>query len=131
MELQEFISTTLVQIVKGIENAKEQLKDSKAIINPRNVSTGGVTHPSIHGYLDTHKQFYKVVQKIDFDVAVTAEKAKETSGAIGIHVGSIGLGSKGRSESNSSVVSRIQFSIPIVLPMEDAPFDKDDPKPQP
>lgn len=129
MELHEFIASTLVQIARGIEKASEELKDSKALVNPRNVATQGTKEKDehIYGYLNVHKKFYKVVQKIEFDVAVTAEKGKETKGGIGIHVGSIGVGSQGRSESNSSTVSRIRFSVPMVLPMEDAPHDKDDP----
>ena len=131
MELQEFITTTLVQIARGIENAAKELEGTRAIVNPRNVHAIEGKGNSVYGYLNTQKQFYKVVQKIDFDVAVTAEKGTETKGGIGIQVGSIGLGSQGKSEKSNSSVSRICFSIPIVLPMEDAPFDKEDPDPQP
>jgi hypothetical protein len=127
MELQDFIKNTLVQIARGIENAATELKGSKAIVNPRNVRTGGVQDEHIYGYLNTNKKFFKVVQKIEFDVAVTAEKTKETKGGMGISVGSIAVGTQGRSENAGSTVSRIRFSVPIVLPMEDAPHDKQDP----
>ena len=127
MELQEFISATLVQIARGIETAAEQLKDSKAIVNPRNVNTNVGANGLVYGYLDTQEKFYKVVHKIDFDVAVTAEKGTETKGGIGIHVGSIGIGSQGKTEKANSSVSRIRFSIPMVLPMENAPHDNLDP----
>lgn len=130
MELQDFIAGTLVQIARGVENAAEQLKGSKAIVNPRNVSTQGGNRPdNIYGYLSTEKKFFKVVQRIEFDVAVTAEKGKETKGGIGIQVGSIGIGSQGRSESTNSTISRIRFSVPMVLPMENAPHDEQDPTP--
>ena len=88
MELQDFIKNTLVQIARGIESAATELKGSKAIVNPRNVGTSSVQDEHIYGYLNTNKKFYKVVQKIDFDVAVTAEKSKETKGGMGISVGS-------------------------------------------
>ena len=127
MELQEFITGTLVQIARGIEGAAEQLKTSKAIVNPRNVSTSSTKDEHIYGYLNVHRKFYKVVQKIDFDVAVTAEKGKETKGGIGISVGSMTVGTQGKLDSSSSSVSRIRFSVPMVLPMEDAPHDKQDP----
>src|SRR5262245_51564944 len=103
MELQQFITTTLVQIARGIEDAASALEDSKAIVSPRNVNTS-VGDRAVYGFLDTNKKFYKVVQTIDFDVAVTAEKGKETKGGIGIQVGSIGIGSQGRSESQNSTV---------------------------
>lgn len=128
MELQEFISGTLVQISLGIESAASQLKDSKALVNPRNVSTTGSKDEHIYGYLNVHRKFYKVVQKIEFDVAVTAEKAKETKNGIGISVGSLTVGSQGKSDATSSTVSRIRFTVPMVLPMEDAPHDVQDPE---
>ena len=127
MELQDFISTTLIQIARGIEMAANELDDSKAVVNPRNVNTRVPEEADIYGYLDTKRKFYKVVQKIEFDVAVTAEKGTETKGGIGIQVGSIGLGTQGKSENASSSVSRIKFSIPMTLPTEDAPHDAKDP----
>jgi len=131
MELQTFITTTLVQIARGIEDAAKQLEGTKAVVNPRNVHAVEGKGASVYGYLNTQKQFFKVVQKIDFDVAVTAERGTETKGGIGIHVGSIGVGSQGKTEKANSSVSRISFSVPMVLPMEDAPFDAKDPDPQP
>ena len=119
MELQDFITNTIVQIAQGIEGAKLQLEDSEAIVNPRHVSDTGNGDSPIYGYLNTNENFYKAVQKIEFDVAVTAEQGKETKGGIGIQVGSIGLGAQGKSESGSSSISRIQFTIPMVFPMED------------
>lgn len=128
MELQDFIASTLVQIARGIKNAEDQLEDSKAIVNPRNVQALKEKESAVYGYLDTQNQIFKVVQKIDFDVAVTAEKGTETKAGVGIQVGSIGIGTQGKTEKGNSSVSRISFSIPMVLPMEDAPFDKEDPK---
>jgi len=126
MELQEFISTTLVQIARGIEDAAKQLLDTKAIVNPRNVRPMPDRSDTVYGILNTEKQFHKIVQKIDFDVAVTAEKGSKTKGGVGIQVGSIGVGTQAQSDRTSSTISRIKFSIPMVLPMEDAPFDKED-----
>ncbi|HWN95440.1 MAG TPA: hypothetical protein VNT99_10440, partial [Methylomirabilota bacterium] len=99
----------------------KELKDSKAIVNPRNVDVIHLkgTEAQIYGYVGETERL-DVVQKIDFDVAVTAEKGSETKGGIGIHVGTIALGTQGRSENTNSTVSRIRFSIPMVLPSENA-----------
>ena len=128
MELHTFISSTLVQIAQGIENANKQLEGTRALVNPRNVHPVEGKGSSVYGYLNTKKKFYKVVQRIDFDVAVTAEAGTETKGGVGIQVGSIGIGTQGKSEKANSSVSRIAFSIPMVLPMDDSPFDKEDPQ---
>ena len=121
MDLQNFITQTLVQIAKGVEGAVTELKDSSAIVNPRNVSGTHIENPNVFGYLDTNKKYLRVVQQIEFDVAVVASKGTETKGGIGIMVGSIGLGSQGKSDAENSSHSRIKFKIPMVLP-----FDKTD-----
>jgi len=118
MNLKQFISETLVQIAKGIEEANTQLKDSKAKINPPGIATGGQHDSAVYGFLaeDEPDKFRKVVESIDFDVAVYAVEGTETKGGIGIMVGTIGLGSHGKSESGKSSESRIKFRVPMVLP---------------
>ena len=127
MNLQDFIKETLVQIARGIEGAAAELKGSKAIVNPRNVQTGTGDDRHVYGFLDTQTSFFKAVQKVEFDVAVTASTGTATKGGIGIMVGAIGLGSQGKSEAQDSSISRIKFLVPMVLPMEDAPHDAQDP----
>jgi hypothetical protein len=127
MNLQDFITESLVQLARGIEGAAEQLKGTKAIVNPRNVSTETHTHSNIYGFVDTEQSYFKAVQRIEFDVAVTASTGTATKGGIGIMVGAIGLGSQGQSDAQNSSVSRIKFMVPMVLPMEAAPHDSSDP----
>jgi hypothetical protein len=59
----------------------------------------------------------RVVQEIEFDVAVHATEGTETKGGIGIMVGAIGLGSQGKSQAGNASESRIRFTIPMVLPV--------------
>jgi len=127
MNLQDFITESLVQIALGIEGAAERLKGTKALVNPRNVSTETNVHTGIYGFVDTEQHYFKAVQKIEFDVAVTAASGTATKGGVGIMVGMIGLGTQGQSEAQDSSVSRIKFVIPMVLPMENAPQDSQDP----
>jgi hypothetical protein len=123
MNLQDFIKETLVQIARGIEGAAGELKGTKAIVNPRNVQPRTDVDSDVYGFVDTQEKFYKAVQKIEFDVAVTASTGTATKGGIGIMVGAIGLGSQGKSESQDSSIYRIQFLVPMVIPMEDDPND--------
>jgi len=57
------------------------------------------------------------VQSIAFDVAVMAAKGATTQGGIALFTGMIGLGSKGQSEKSNETVNRIQFSVPVILPI--------------
>ena len=65
---------------------------------------------------DGTPSYNRIVESIEFDVAVTVSEGKETKGGIGILVGSIGLGSQGKSDSEHSAVSRLKFRVPFVLP---------------
>ena len=67
MNLQHFITQTLVQIAKGVEGAAGELKDSSAIVNPRNVSGTHNANSNVYGYLDENKKFYRAVQQIEFE----------------------------------------------------------------
>ena len=122
MELQQFISSALVQIAKGIESASEELGDSNAIVNPRNViGTNGTDDQKVYGYLSegSARKLRKAVQLIDFDVAVVAAEGSSTKGGLGIKVGGIGIGAQGQSEDKKTSESRIKFSIPMVLPVDE------------
>jgi hypothetical protein len=121
MQLQEFVTTSIVQIVKGIENAVDQLKDSTAIVSPGTVVAAHKDwQASCSYYAPNAKHSTRVIHSVEFDVAVYASEGKETKGGIGIMVGTIGLGSQGKSDVSSSSQSRLKFTVPIVLPAGDA-----------
>lgn len=41
MELKEFVTQTLVQIIEGVKDAQQQTKDSGALINPKTFRNTG------------------------------------------------------------------------------------------
>jgi hypothetical protein len=91
---------------------------STAQVSPRNVKPIAQNKFKAYGYLENHgtPSYMRVVDEIEFDVAVTATEGTETKGGIGIMVGSIGLGAQGKSDRENTSVSRIRFRIPLVLP---------------
>jgi hypothetical protein len=84
MNLQQFISESLIQIARGVEQANQGLKDTSAKINPKSIATGGTKAEKIYGYLaeDAPDKFRKIVEAIDFDVAVYATEGTETKGGL-------------------------------------------------
>lgn len=94
MDIKEFVSQTLKQVIDGVVDAQAQTRETNAVVVP-----GG----------DYQK-------KVDFDIAVTVVEGTVTSAKAGISVCSIGAGVTGKTESSSSIVSRIKFEIPIDLP---------------
>jgi len=119
MELQEFVARTLVQIVRGVEQAQTEAADSKAKINPRinSVFTGtqaGGTNQAL-GWAKGGG----LITMVQFDVSVSAHEGQGTKGGIGVLTGIIALGSQGASDKANTAATRIQFSVPIKLRVDD------------
>lgn len=113
MELKEFIKTALTDIVSAVKETQEEVKEYATIaplmtIGERTsaiVMKDGVAH----------------ISNIDFDVAVTTETKENAENGIkaGIKVASvfnIDAGSKGGATESSQNISRIHFTIPVLLP---------------
>jgi hypothetical protein len=118
MDLQVFIRETIAQIAKGITEADAAIKECGGAVNPRDVATNKSGEGPYGVYVHDRKgQHYRPIESIAFDVVVAVSEEKETKGGIGIHVGAIGVGSAGKSGSGSGSESRIQFRIPVMLPV--------------
>lgn len=128
MELQQFIKETIIQIVAGVTEADEAIKGSGAAVNPPNVFCpaapenpyGAQMSPADNG-------FGRIVEAVSFDIAVTTGKGKGTEGGIGVRVAGIALGSSGESSTTSGSESRVQFRVPVRLPLsKNAESPRDD-----
>jgi hypothetical protein len=108
MELKDFIRTTLREIIDGVAEAQKEARGKGANINPMGV---GFTRNSQWNYSTGAEP-----QAVSFDVALTESKGTGTEGGVGVFLGGIGLGSKGRTEAESVSLTRIQFSVPVILP---------------
>ncbi len=120
MELKDFIKSTMVQIICGINEANKHFEENEidAAANPSDVYPMQEKYNSkVYGHIQPKSEnINRTVHKVDFDVAVFASEEKETKGGIGIMVASVGLGSQGKSQNGHSSESRIQFSIPLMFP---------------
>ena len=116
MELNDFITKTLVEIVRGIEQAQEELQSSNTRVNPRlqklfaNAQTGGSSVGL--GWADNGH----VVAVVLFDVGLAVEEGKNTKGGIGVAAGIFSLAAQGASGKAQTASTRVQFSVPIMLP---------------
>lgn len=113
MELKEFISETLVQIIEGINKAQIKAKESNAEINPDLVGNSDHTAKYGGGIRTAGGNYAQIVE---FDVAVTTAEGKNVKGGIGVAAAVINMGSSGQSNSENTSVNKIKFSIPLVLP---------------
>lgn len=106
MELKEFITQTLVQIQQGVQDAIAQQSTG---------ANNGIINPVFSMYDSVGKE---QIQKVEFDVAVTATDKSSGGGKAGIKVFSVELGGEGSKGSESSVASRVKFTIPLVPPFQ-------------
>jgi hypothetical protein len=118
MELKNFVRSVIIELVTGLKEANEAVKDSGALVNPAHVFPLKEDFGHLFGHI-TKYQVERAVHKIDFDVAVTASEEKETKGGIGIAVATLGIGASGKSDTAQSTMSRIRFSVPIAYPEND------------
>ena len=115
MNLSDFVQDSLTQIAKGIEGASSELKDTDALINPRNMAVNRGSGPN-YGYITTGNEQLRIVELVEFDVAITIAEGNEKNGKVGISVGSIGLGVGGKNSESNSSQSRIRFKVPVAWP---------------
>lgn len=104
MELKEFVSETLKEIISGVKNAQAFAQENGACINPNQFGT--LATPK--HILDMGDGTVSIVQPVEFDVCVTHVKKKSGKGGIEIVTGSMG--------SSTSTASRIKFSVAVSLP---------------
>lgn len=109
MDLKDFVSTALKEIVEGVKEAQKVLTDDA--INPRMSSKmdfeklGLVTGPEWNG-----------VQMVKFDVALSTSEGTSTQGKAGVFIAPFMFGTQGQSMASGGTVSRLQFQVPLALP---------------
>jgi len=117
VSLKQFVAEAVSQIVEGVVEAQERVGKLKGTVNPTKVNLGA-TFQQEHS-VSADSEGYStsnVVQPVSFDVAITAEEGTGTKGGIGVVIGLFNLGAAGHSDAKSSAVSRVQFTVPLLLP---------------
>ena len=111
MELKQFISEAITAIVEGVVDAQNKAESLGAFVNP-----GGLTRTATSPDTTWDNTDNNIARLVNFDVAVTVQNGTTTNAKIGVVAGLFNLGATGESEANQTAVSRIQFSVPVLLP---------------
>jgi hypothetical protein len=102
MDLDEFVKSTILQIVQGMNAASTEVStiNQSAIVNPR-----------------FPEQAYADPISLQFDVAVTvsARSGLEAGGNVKVF-SAFQAGGKGERGHEHETMSRVQFELPIALP---------------
>jgi hypothetical protein len=111
MQLKDFVSQALVDIVQGVADAQSKISLPGATINPHiNTNSAEMTKLGLAWAGGVPAHF------VHFDLAVTSTEGTGTKGGIGILAGAVNLGSTGQSKSENIVASRIEFTVPVTYP---------------
>ncbi len=128
MNLQDFIKETITQIAESVVDIQKHFdeKGIDAIVNPRefsdnkNGSFSGryepMTRSIVQGKAPYISNFNRIVDAIEFDVAVTVESDNKKAVGGKLKVFDMGIGAEGSEASKQANVSKVKFKIPLVMP---------------
>jgi len=116
MDLREFVSATLLQIVQGVADSATEIS-----------ALGGAVSPAFHphssaGLLGRLKSDASTpVYAVDFDVAVVASSTIGGEAGAKLQIATVlSIGAKGSGSEKDETTSRIKFSVPLSLPVDKA-----------
>ena len=112
MDIKDFIKESLLQIVEGIAETNEALKDKGAYIPTRMVVGEGVWVT-----LDKETNTTRHFMRVDFDLAVTVTQSDKLKAGGGLSIASVfNAGVSSEDASKNEEISRIKYTLPIALP---------------
>lgn len=104
MDLKDFISGSIADIAEAVRAADATLKEHGGMVNP------GTHTDNMAG------SFVAPRTRLDFDVAITASKQSEGGAEVKAKIFVVEASLGGKGEKTSQSVSRLSFSIDVVLP---------------
>lgn len=108
MELKEFIKETVENIVEGVVAAQDVIAEKGAEINPRKVQFRQ------NGEWNNYNS--GMPHSVEFDVGLTSVDKSGSTEGIGVFLGGVSLGKKNDSGVEQTAITKIKFTIPLVLP---------------
>ncbi|MEO6973239.1 MAG: hypothetical protein ABI135_07475 [Rhodoferax sp.] len=108
MELKDFIRVTLEQIVEGADLAQKRISERGGIVNPTGMDFMRDGQRNIFNHA--------IPQEVVFDVGLTATDKSGSTEGIGVFLGGISLGKKNDSGIEQVSVTRVRFTVPLILP---------------
>jgi hypothetical protein len=117
MDVKDFISESLKQIIAGIKTAQEDVSKDGGIVSPDISIRQGTAEAN--DWLITYQgnPQGRLVNNIDFDIAVTVTEQTDLQGGLGISVAGFKIGAGAKNIDGNTTLSRIKFKIPVVYPL--------------
>ncbi len=120
MNIQEFIETSIVEIMSGIQSAQKKYSEGNSAFAPIICPAWKPPTSDLSGGL---AGFSDKIYELEFDLAITVAEASSAncSGTaktrfIGVCSGELGY--EAESSGTQSTISRVRFKIPIRYPLD-------------
>lgn len=112
MKLEDFITSTLKEVINGIKRAQKHAEECGGAINPKGLqylvgSSGTVQH----------KETSRVGTDIEFDIEVLVTKQKGSKGKFSVSIPTVVEANiDGQSGIENRSVNRVKFKVPVIFP---------------
>lgn len=114
VELRDFVSQVLSEIVLGVSDAQEAIKQTSGEISPTGLRFSKPQGPPV-----VFKEGRGLVQQVEFDIAITTKRTTGAQAKAGIFVAQLfNLGAEADTSSEKEGINRIKFAVPVLLPSE-------------
>jgi len=98
--IDDFVATSLAQIIEGVRRAQLAADAHGGRVNPNR----------------TH---FTTFESVEFDLAVTVQESTKTGGEMGVSIWAVKAETGGSSQSQSTLAQRLRFKVPIALPIHE------------
>ena len=115
IELKDFVSEALKQIIEGIVVAQEFAKAKHTAVVPTDIYYNSDSPNVPEGILGGGDSYTNL---INFDIAVTASDALQKKSGLGVFITVIGSSLQSQEDVSNSSVSRIKFTVPVLFPRQ-------------
>jgi hypothetical protein len=109
MELKEFVKTVITQLVEGVIETQKEVENKGAYVNPIGFCPDKNTIMI--------NQTYHPIGIVAFEVGLTTTSAEEKTGKVNVFLSVVGGGTESAKGISNEAVTRIKFSIPVMLPV--------------
>lgn len=111
MNLTEFVSNSLRQIVAGVVEASGEIEKAGGMVNPSRID-----RTTLSDHLIQTEEGTAPVTTVAFDVALTVGSEEGSRGGLVVFGGAFSIGGGADERSAEQAVSRVRFDVPVVLP---------------
>ena len=117
MDLKEFVSQSLIQIIDGVSEAQEHARSKGGYINPALRNIGNIENTAV-------TNAGQAVQPVFFDVAISVTEDSSSSGGGKIAIANlICVGGKSAESEVNATTSKLSFKINLAIPIDTASLE--------